>query len=212
MDIDIRALDCYQGRSTVVSRMCQMIASHIQNTSISILSTLISEWKSILDSPYNIACDDDGQNSGGHFDSSTVTTLKEQRKVVCNLERVLAHLTEECLTSDLSIKYGISNQDSLRSIRRKLETLELPDLQSTDCGVGNECPLRVDDAMACFIDDFNETLLSTVKALSSLQRPGDIPGVCMLSDASCALGNAYLNSNSRKMRVKYLHHCCDMIN
>lgn len=162
------------------------------------LSSLLVDWKESLSSLAGLfeATENHAESSGSGND--TYVSSCEWLNRVKNLELVLDYLKASMVDSEVCIANNLSEEDSLRTINRKLCALDIPALTES-VEMTNVPQLRIDDSLACFIDDFYESLLAFVSNITALPRPSELPGIVTLSHSSCSLGNSYLNGNMRKM-------------
>jgi len=169
----------------------------MQGVSFITLSSVLKEWKAVMDPSDFEQSREREDEDGPSFDEAVVSSLRTIRTNVENLEVVLNGIHRGIIHEDVCVTNHIGPSDSLRSIARKLEHLGVPALP--EAMEPPACPLRVDDLLACFLDDLHESMVAAVDVLVRMPRPRRLPGVATLSEASCALGNSYLNSNSRMM-------------
>lgn len=195
---DIQTVGCMADRASTISRMCEVIKNYLQNCSITTLSLILSEWKLIFSrSNFELGSSGDPEDMCD-IDPDTLAVVDKICGTAESLECVLGDIINIKLQEDLSKTYCITALDSLRSICRKLEHLS-SDTLPEGAVISTTCPLRLDDLLACFADDFYESICSTIVEVVAISRPRDLSGVATLSDSCCGLGNSLINVNSRKM-------------
>jgi hypothetical protein len=218
--IDIQSAAGMADPSAALPRLCEMLKLHLSSTSISTLSSVVSEWKKVITPRTFDAADpqppeEDRDRGSGDGLAACLAALHAQ---VCVLEGVLGGVRRAVLGSELCAAHDVTLRDSLRSIARKLPIhTEMPapapaPAPQSDPPSGSEsggaggggapaavCAVRVDDMLEFYLDDVFEAVVALASTVISLPRPHNLPGVVTMSPAAIALGNAYSNSNIRIM-------------
>lgn len=206
--IDIQNPSSMNEESSTISRLFEFIALHIQCISFTALSGLLTEWKSLVCPPItpNIA-ELTGEDTD-IADENNAVPSKVLSDAAINMESVLEEMKNAINSDEFCASHVISHRDSLRSILRRVPEPPLSCITvqpAADLDVGKEeedmpkCRLRMDDWLACFLEDLVSALVTTTKTIISLPRPPPLLGIATLSSLTVATGNAYLNSNIRTM-------------
>ena len=160
------------------------------------LSSVIEDWKESILAIVQLFESPEGHTEGSSSERDVYTSSCGWLNRVEDLELVLDSLKSSLAECEICIANKVSGEDSLRSVNKKLCALHIPVLPES---IEIIQQLRIDDSLACFIDDFYESLSAIVREIAALSRPSELPGIITLSPASCSLGNSYLNGNMRKM-------------